>query len=101
MIAEAPPAWNLFKPIFAEHWNGFTRVHPRSQTPYYDGLVDKTLRCGEPEKRGSIEYRCLQCGEGHHRVAMRCKSLLCLRCAKVYGDHWGSQGSQLLHAGVI
>jgi hypothetical protein len=101
MIAEAPPAWNLFKQIFAEHWNGFTRVHPRYQTPYYDGLVDKMLRCGDPEKIGYIEYRCLQCGEGKHRVAMSCKSSLCLRCAKVYVDNWVSQVSQMLHAGVI
>ncbi len=101
MIAEAPPAWNLFKQIFAEHWNGFTRVHPRYQTPYYDGLVDKMLGCGDPEKIGYIEYRCLQCGEGKHRVAMSCKSSLCLRCAKVYVDNWVSQVSQMLHAGVI
>jgi hypothetical protein len=101
MSAEAPPAWNLFKQIFAEHWNGFTRVHPRYQTPYYDGLVDKMLRCGDPEKIGYIEYRCLQCGEGKHRVAMSCKSSLCLRCAKVYVDNWVSQVSQMLHAGVI
>ena len=50
---------------------------------------------------GSIEYRCLQCGEGTHRVAMSCKSSLCLRCAKVYVDNWVSQVSQMLHEGVI
>jgi hypothetical protein len=101
MMAEAPPAWNLFKQIFAEHWNGFTRVHPRYQTPYYEGLVDKMLRCGDPEKIGSIEYHCLQCGEGKHRVAMSCQSSLCLRCAKVSVDNGVSQVSQMLHAGVI
>ena len=36
----------------------------------------------------SIEYRCQQCGQGKHLVAMRCKSSLCLRCAKVYVDNW-------------
>src|SRR5437867_12384425 len=50
---------------------------------------------------GYIEYRCLYCGEGAHRVSMSCKSPLCLRCAKVYVDNWVSQVSQVLHEGVI
>ena len=68
---------------------------------YYDGLVAKMLACGNPEQMGYIEYRCLQCGQGTHRVAMSCKSSLCLRCAKVYVDNWVSQVSQVLHEGVI
>ena len=59
------------------------------------------LGCGNPDKMGYIEYRCLHCGEGTHRVAMSCKSSLCLRCAKVYVDNWVSQVSQVLHEGVI
>src|ERR1700745_3807992 len=101
MTAAAPPAWNIFKPIFAEHWDGFTHVHPRYNTRYYDSLVDKMLRCGNPEQIGSIEYRCLHCGQGQHLVAMSCKSSLCLRCAKVYVDTWVSQVSKMLHAAVI
>jgi Transposase zinc-binding domain/Putative transposase len=50
---------------------------------------------------GYIDYRCLRCGEGTHRVAMSCQSSLCLRCAKVYVDTWGSQVRQMLHEGVI
>src|SRR6516165_5789727 len=101
MTAAAPPAWNLFKQIFAEHWDGFKHVHPRYHTRYYDSLVDKMLRCGDPEKIGFIEYRCLHCGQGKHLVAMSCKSSLCLRCATVYVDNWVSQVSQMLHEGVI
>ena len=78
MTAAAPPAWNLFKQIFAEHWDGFKHVHPRYHTRYYDSLVDKMLRCGDPEKIGFIENRCLHCGQGKHLVAMSCKSSLCL-----------------------
>ena len=92
---------NVFKQIFAEHWDGFTHTHPRYQTSYYDGLVAKMLGCGNPEKMGSIEYRCLHCGQGKHLVAMSCKSSLCLRCAKVYVDNWVSQVSKVLHEGVI
>src|SRR5262247_2900074 len=101
MLAAPSQAWNIFKQIFVEHWDGFTRVYPRYHTRYYDGLVDKMLRCGHPDKIGYIEYRCLQCGQGRHLVAMSCKSSLCLRCAKVYVDNWVSQVSQVLHEGVI
>jgi hypothetical protein len=59
------------------------------------------LGCGNPDKMGYLEYRCLHCGEGTHRGAMSCKSSLCLRCAKVYVAHWVSQVSQMLHEGVI
>jgi hypothetical protein len=37
MTAEALPAWNVFKQIFAEHWDGFKRVYPRYDTRYYAG----------------------------------------------------------------
>jgi hypothetical protein len=101
MLAAPSQAWNVFKQIFVEHWDGFKRVYPRYNTRYYDGLVHKMLGCGDPEQMGYIEYRCLSCGEGTHRVSMSCKSSLCLRCAKVYVDNWVSQVSHMLHEGVI
>ncbi|HEY5863961.1 MAG TPA: transposase [Candidatus Tectomicrobia bacterium] len=101
MRTELSEDWNVFKQIFADHWDGFKHTHPRYQTTYYDDLVAKMLACGNPEKMGYVEYRCLQCGQGKHRVAMSCKSSLCLRCAKVYVDNWVSQVSQVLHEGVI
>ncbi len=93
--------WNVFQQIFAEHWDGFKHAHPRYQTSYYEGLVAKRLRCGDPDQMGYVEYRCLQCGQGTHRVAMSCQSSLCLRCAKVHVDTWVSQVSTMLHEGVI
>jgi predicted SnoaL-like aldol condensation-catalyzing enzyme len=93
--------WNVFQQIFAEHWDGFKHAHPRYQTAYYEGLVAKMLACGNPALMGYVEYRCLHCGQGTHRVAMSCKSSLCLRCAKVYVDDWVSQVSKMLHEGVI
>ena len=101
MVAEPSRDWSVFKQIFADHWEAFQRAHPRYQTSYYDGLVAKMLACGNPDKRGYVEYRCLHCGQGKHLVAMSCKSSLCLRCAKVYVDTWVSQVSTMLHEGVI
>src|SRR5919202_1026781 len=101
MMAASSRDWNVFKQIFADHWEPFQQAHPRYQTAYYDSLVAKMLACGNPEKIGYVEYRCLHCGQGKHLVAMSCKSSLCLRCAKVHVDNWVSQVSQVLHEGVI
>jgi Transposase zinc-binding domain len=101
MLAQAFGDWSVFKQIFADHWEAFQHAHPRYQTAYYDGLVAKMLGCGNPDKMGYVEYRCLHCGQGKHLVSMSCKSSLCLRCAKVYVDNWVSQVSKMLHAGVI
>src|SRR3989442_438029 len=101
MMAEPSEDWNVFKQIFADHWDEFKHAHPRYQTAYYEGLVAKMLGCGNSEQMGYVACRCLQCGQGTHRVAMSCKSSLCLRCAKVYVDNWVSQVSKVLHEGVI
>jgi hypothetical protein len=101
MIVEPSRDWNVFKQIFVDHWQGFKQFRPRYDTPYYEGLVNKMLDCGNPDKMGYLEYRCLECGQGTHRVSMSCKSSLCLRCAKVYVDDWVTQVSKMLHEGVI
>ena len=101
MIVEPVRGWNVFKEIFIDHWDGFKHAYPRYHTRYYDTLVEKMLGCGNPDKMGYVEYRCLQCGQGKHLVSMTCKSSLCLRCAKVYVDDWVSQVSRMLHEGVI
>jgi hypothetical protein len=101
MLAAPARDWSVFQHIFADHWEAFQHAHRRYQTPYYDELVSKMLDCGNPAKMGYVEYRCLHCGQGKHRVAMSCKSSLCLRCAKVHVDNWVSQVSKVLHEGII
>jgi Putative transposase/Transposase zinc-binding domain len=101
MLAAPSRDWSVFQQIFADHWEAFQHAHPRYQTPYYHGLVGKMLACGNPAKIGYMAYRCLHCGQGKHVVTMRCKSSLCLRCAKVAVDNWVSQVSRVLHEGVI
>ena len=101
MLTAPSRDWSVFQQIFADHWKAFQHAHPRYQTPYYDGLVAKMLACGNPAQLGYIAYRCLHCGQGKHVVAMSCQSSLCVRCAKVYVDHWVSQVSRVLHEGVI
>ena len=101
MMTQPSGDWSVFKQIFADHWDTFQRVPPRYQTSYSNGLVAKMLACGNPDKMGYFEYRCLHCGQGKHLVAMSCKSSLCLRCAKVYVDTWVNQVSKALHEGVI
>jgi hypothetical protein len=59
MLAASSPDWNVFKQIYAEHWDGFKRLYPRCERRYYDGLVHQMLACGNSEQMGYIEYRCL------------------------------------------
>jgi hypothetical protein len=33
--------WNVFKQIFADHWDAFQHAHPRYQIADYDGLGDR------------------------------------------------------------
>ena len=101
MLAAPSRDWSVFQQIFVDHWEAFQHAHPRYQTPYYHDLVGKMLACGNPAQMGYVEYRCLHCGQGKHRVAMSCNSSLCLRCAKVAVDNWVSQVSRVLHEGVI
>jgi len=101
MLAVPSRDWSVFQQIFADRWETFQHAHPRYQTAYYDDLVAKMLACGHPDQMGSVEYRCLHCGQGKHLVSMSCKSSLCLRCAKVSVDNWVSQVSKALHEGVI
>lgn len=99
MLAAPSRDWNIFQQLLAAHWDGCTHAHPRYQTSSDNDLVATMLACGNPDKRGSLAYRCRHGGQGTHRGAMRCTSSLCLRCAKVDVDNWVSQGSQVLHAG--
>jgi hypothetical protein len=101
MEAEQKAGWNTFKQIFADHWEGFKGSHPLYDKPYYDDLVEKMLDCGNPEKMGYIEYRCMHCGQETKLISMSCKCSLCLRCGKVYVDDWVNQISRMLHEGVI
>ena len=85
----------------ADHWDRFTHAHLRDQTVYDDGLMAKRLACGSPDTMGSLAERCLYCGQGTCRVAMRGPSSLCLQCATVSVATWVSQVRQRLHAGVL
>ena len=79
MKSEITPGWNVFKQIFHDHWDEFKQFNPRYDTAYYDELVNKMLACGNPDQIGYLDYRCLDCGQGKHLVAMSCKSALCLK----------------------
>jgi len=101
MMAAPAEDSNVFTQIFVDHWDSFKHVPPRYHTRDYDGLIDKMLNCGHPDKMGYVEYHCAPCGQGKHLVSMSCQSSLCLRCAKVSVDNWVAQVSKMLHEGVI
>ena len=76
-----------FKQIFRDHWNTFKVAYPLYNNPYHDEVVQKMLDCGDSEKMGFAQYRCIFCGE-IRRIAFSCKSSFCLSCSKVYSDRW-------------
>ena len=90
---------STFKQIFQDHWLEFKAVYPRFDTPDYNEAVQKMLDCGDPEKMGFVQYRCMSCGETR-RIAFSCKSSFCLSCAHVYADRWSDFIGRRLFSGV-
>ena len=87
MMAAPARAWNGFKQIFGEPWEGFPHAQPRYQTAHEEGLGATRRACGNPEQMGDGAYRCRQWGQGTPRVAMSWKASLGWRCAKVDVDN--------------
>ena len=54
---------DTFKQIFRDHWNAFKAWYPTFDAPDYNTAVQKMLDCGDPEKMGYVQHRCLFCGE--------------------------------------
>jgi len=57
------------------------------------------LDCGDPEKMGYVQYRCLHCGETR-RIAFTCKSSFCLSCAQPRMSQWADFIGRRLFPGV-
>jgi hypothetical protein len=91
---------DTLKRIFRDHWDAFKAANPRYNTEYHDGVVQKMLDCGDPQKMGFVQYRCLACGE-KRRIAFSCKSSFCLSCAKPYTDRWVDFIARRLLPGVV
>jgi hypothetical protein len=89
----------IFRTIFIDHWESFTKRHLKYDTPQYEESVQKMLGCGK-ESGGYSEYRCVHCGRDVRRIGFSCKSCFCLSCAKKYVDDFVSQVSQMLHPGL-
>jgi hypothetical protein len=90
---------NTFKQIFLDHWDAFQARYPTFDTPYYNTVVHKMLDCGDPEKMGYVQYRCLFCGETR-RNAFTCKSCFCLSCAQPRMAQWSDFIGRRLLPGV-
>ena len=91
---------NTFKQIFYDHWDEFKLAHPRFDRPDTNDTIAKMLGCGDPNKRGYVQYRCCQCGEVR-RIAFTCKSCFCLSCAKGYTERWADFIGRRLLPGII
>ncbi len=90
---------NIFKQIFIDHWDEFKQSHPRYGDEYYDEVIYKMLGCGDADKMGYVQYRCMHCGD-IRRIAFTCKSSFCLSCAKVYTETWADYIGRRMLPGV-
>jgi hypothetical protein len=90
---------DTFKQIFRDHWETFKATYPQFDTPDYNIPVQKMLDCGDPEKMGFVQFRCLNCGETR-RIAFTCKSSFCLSCAHPHTIHWSDFIGRRLFPGV-
>jgi len=90
---------DTFKQIFRDHWGAFKTRYPTFDTPDYNTAVRKMLDCGDPEKMGYVQYRCLFCGETR-RIAFTCKSCFCLSCAQPRMAQWADFIGRRLLPGV-
>ena len=71
-----------FKQLFRDHWEVFWQRQGHNLNATVPEVVEKMLGCGDAAS-GSSAYRCEHCLE-EKRVALSCKSSLCLSCCKVY-----------------
>src|SRR6266446_1525950 len=55
MLAAPARDWHVFQQILVEHWDGITRVSPRSDQRSYDGLVAKRRGGGNP-RQGALSH---------------------------------------------
>ena len=91
---------STFKLIFRDNWSDFVTKHDRYDSEYYHAVVQKMLDCGDPDKMGYAQYRCLNCG-ATKQVAFSCKSSFCLSCGKVYAEHWVDFISRRMFPGMV
>ncbi len=90
---------DTFQQIFRDHWDAFKTRYPTFDTPDYNMAVRKMLDCGDPEKMGYVQYRCLFCGETR-RIAFTCKSCFCLSGAQPRMAQWSNFIGRRLLPGV-
>ena len=90
---------DTFKQVFRDHWESFKATYPTFDTPDYNIPVQRMLDCGDPEKMGYVQYRCLNCGETR-RIAFTCKSSFCLSCAHPHTVQWSDFIGRRLLPGV-
>jgi hypothetical protein len=90
---------DTFRQIFRDHWDAFKQRYPTFDTPDYSTAVQKMLDCGDPDKMGYVQYRCVYCGETR-QLAFTCKSCFCLSCAQPRMSQWADFIGRRLFPGV-
>ncbi|MBF0299720.1 MAG: transposase zinc-binding domain-containing protein [Oligoflexia bacterium] len=72
---------NIFIQILKYGWDKFKSKYPSYATEYYSSVVEKVIQCRDPQF-GYVEYRCMNCGSGFHKVGFSCKNKFCIHCSR-------------------
>lgn len=73
---------NLLLKIISDSWDQFKSYRPQYATEYYDEVIDKVQKCGDPAE-GFIRYQCTYCGEDEKIIGFTCKNSFCLKCGTI------------------
>lgn len=91
---------NHFIEILKRSWSKFKRKHSSYEIEYYDEIVKKVIHCRDPEF-GYVEYQCMECGRGIHRVGFSCKSKFCIHCSRKSSKDFIDEMMCKLHPDIV
>lgn len=91
---------NPFIKILKNSWAKFKKTYTEYETDYFNTVIQKVINCKDP-KLGYVEYRCMKCGNGFHKVAFSCKSRFCISCSRTSSMDFIDEMMTKLHPGVI
>jgi hypothetical protein len=94
------PKDNHFIKILKQTWGKFKIKHISYATNYYDSIVEKTINCRDPQF-GYVEYQCMYCGQGIHRVGFSCKTKFCIHCSRKSSNDFIDEIMCKLHPGIV
>lgn len=85
--------------LFRGAWGGYRVERMTELTPYIIEVVEKMMKCRDPEGLGYHKYACPEHPNEERVVPHSCKTRICTTCAKIQNDIWGEEMKQIFPRG--